>query len=60
MSISHTDRNAIANILGVQVVFGPCKYSEFHSMIDRSNKVTFSYMKDLSWKIINSWSGKCL
>lgn len=57
-NISHTDHNDIANILVIQVVLGPGKYLEFHSMIGRSKN--FSYSKDRSCKIINSWSSKCL
>jgi hypothetical protein len=59
-NIFHTAHNAIANILGVQVVLGPGKYLEFHSMTGRSKKTTFSYSKDRGCKITNSWSSKCL
>jgi len=30
------------------------------SMISRDRYATFAYIKDLVWKKINSWSGKCL
>jgi hypothetical protein len=53
-------QNSIANILGVQQVLGTGKYLGLPSMIGRSRKATFSFIKDRIWKKLNSWSSKCL
>jgi hypothetical protein len=41
-------------------VLGTGKYLELPSMIGRSRKDTFIFIKDRVWKKINSWSSKCL
>jgi hypothetical protein len=51
---------SIANILGVQPVLGTGKYLGLPSMIGRSHKATFSFIKERIWKKLNSWSSKCL
>jgi hypothetical protein len=53
-------QNSISNILGVQQVLGMGKYLGLPSMIGRSRKATFNFIKDRIWKRINSWSSKCL
>jgi len=55
-----TYHNNIARILGVQTVLGTGKYLGLPSMIGRSKKFTFSFIKDIIWKKINSWSSKNL
>jgi hypothetical protein len=44
----------------VQAVLGTGKYLGLPSMIGRSRKAIFSFIKDRIWKKINSWSSKCL
>ncbi|CAJ2652404.1 unnamed protein product [Trifolium pratense] len=53
-------QNSITNILGVQAVLGTGKYLGLPSMVGRSKKETFNYIKDRVWRKINSWSSKCL
>jgi hypothetical protein len=51
-------REAIANQLGVTQVLGTGKYLGIPSMIGRSKKATFKFIKDRIWKKINSWSSR--
>ncbi|XP_024634347.2 uncharacterized protein [Medicago truncatula] len=51
---------SITNILGVRAVLGTGKYLGLPSMVGRSKKATFSFIKDRVWQKINSWSSKCL
>ncbi|XP_039686063.1 uncharacterized protein [Medicago truncatula] len=57
-NVSTADHNNIANILGVKAVLGIGKYLGLPSMIGRSKKATFTFIKDRVWKKINSWSSK--
>jgi len=50
----------ITDILGVQAVLGTGKYLGLPSMVDRSKKATFNFIKDRVWQKINSWSSKYL
>ena len=50
----------ITHILGVQAVLGTGKYLGLPSMVGRSKKATFNFIKDRVWQRINSWSSKCL
>ena len=59
-NVSTAGHNNIANILGVKVVLGTGKYLGLPSMIGRSKKATFNFIKDRVWKKINSWNSKCL
>jgi hypothetical protein len=59
-NVQQTTRDSVANILGVQQVLGTGKYLGLPSMIGRSRKATFKFVKDRIWKKINSWSSKCL
>ena len=59
-NVSTADHNNIANILGVQAVLGTGKYLGLPSMIGRSKKATFNFIKDKVWKKINLWSSRCL
>jgi hypothetical protein len=53
-------RDSIANCLGVHAVLGTGKYLGLPSMIGRSKKAIFSFIKDRVWKKINSWSSKSM
>lgn len=57
-NVSRADHNNIANILGVHAVLGTGKYLGLPSMIGRSKKATFNFIKDRIWKKINYWSSK--
>jgi hypothetical protein len=59
-NVPQDERNSIANTLGVQAVLGTGKYLGLSSMIGRSKKAIFSFIKDRVWKKINSWSSKSL
>ncbi|XP_058776331.1 uncharacterized protein LOC131650640 [Vicia villosa] len=50
----------IAKIMGVRHVLGTGSYLGLPSMIGRSKKETFAFIKDRIWKRINSWSGRAL
>ncbi|GAU34127.1 hypothetical protein TSUD_66060 [Trifolium subterraneum] len=47
-------------ILGVRLVLGTGIYLGLPSMVGRSKKTIFSYIKDRIWKRINSWRGRAL
>jgi hypothetical protein len=51
---------SIADQLGVVHVLGTGKYLGLPSMIGRSKKSTFKFIKDRIWRKINSWSNKHL
>jgi hypothetical protein len=53
-------REAVANQLGVSQVLGTGKYLGLPSMIGRSKKSTFKFIKDRLWKKISSWSSRHL
>lgn len=59
-NVCQTKQTDITNILEVQVVLGTGKYLGLPSMIGRSKKATFNFIKDRIWKRINSWGSKCL
>jgi hypothetical protein len=59
-NVSPANRNSVSNILGVQQVLGTGKYLGLPSMVGRSRKATFRFIKDRIWKKINSWSSRCL
>ncbi|XP_058767237.1 uncharacterized protein LOC131640887 [Vicia villosa] len=50
----------LANIMGVRHVLGTDKYLGLPSMIGRSKKSTFAFIKDRIWQRINSWKGRSL
>ena len=50
----------MACIIGVRHMLGTWKYLGFPSMIGRSKKATFSFIKDYILKTINSWRGGSL
>ena len=55
-----TYHNNIASILDLHAVLGTGKYLGLPSMIGRSKKSTFNFIKDRIWKKISSWSSKSL
>lgn len=58
---THTDcKERIAQVLGVRQVIGTGKYLGLPSMVGRSKKATFKFVKDRIWNRINSWSSRCL
>jgi hypothetical protein len=59
-NVTQSDRDSTATTLDVQAVLGTGKYLGLPSMIGRSRKAIFSFIKDRIWKKINSWSSKCL
>jgi len=59
-NVPQDKQNNITNILEVQAVLGTGKYHGLPSMIGRSKKATFNFIKDRIWKRINSWSSKNL
>ncbi|GAU48920.1 hypothetical protein TSUD_301750 [Trifolium subterraneum] len=50
----------LSRILGVKLVLGTGIYLGLPSMVGRSKKAIFSYIKDRIWKRINSWRGRAL
>jgi hypothetical protein len=60
MNVPHAAQNSITNILGVQVVLGTGKYLGLLSMVGRSKKATFNFIKGVVWRKISSLSSKCL
>ncbi|CAJ2660552.1 unnamed protein product [Trifolium pratense] len=59
-NVSGDIQNSVATCLGVHAVLGTGKYLGLPSMIGRSKKSIFSFIKDIVWKKINSWSSKTL
>ncbi|KAK2365796.1 hypothetical protein QL285_079253 [Trifolium repens] len=59
-NISQAGQEDLARILGVRHALGTGKYLGLPSMVGRSKKATFSFIKDRVWKKINSWSGRAL
>jgi hypothetical protein len=59
-NVSQPVRDVVITTLGVQAVLGTGKYLGLPSMIGRSKKAIFNFIKERVWKKINSWSSKCL
>ncbi|XP_058745919.1 uncharacterized protein LOC131618775 [Vicia villosa] len=59
-NISAPAQEDLAHLMGVRRVLGTGKYLGLPSMIGRSKKAVFSFVKDKIWKRINSWSGRSL
>ncbi|XP_058749172.1 uncharacterized protein LOC131622119 [Vicia villosa] len=57
-NISLSAQEDLANIMGVRHVLGTCTYLGLPSLIGRSKKAAFGYVKDQIWKKINSWRGR--
>ncbi|GAU40431.1 hypothetical protein TSUD_397500 [Trifolium subterraneum] len=59
-NMSHAAKEDLSRILGVKLVLGTGIYLGLPSMVGRSKKAIFSYIKDRIWKRINSWRGRAL
>ncbi|GAU26046.1 hypothetical protein TSUD_225070 [Trifolium subterraneum] len=59
-NMSHAAKEDLSRILGVRLVLGTDVYLGLPSMVGRSKKAIFSYIKDRIWKRINSWRGRAL
>ncbi|GAU33843.1 hypothetical protein TSUD_393510 [Trifolium subterraneum] len=59
-NMSHAAKEDLSRILGVRLVLGTGIYLGLPSMVGRSKKAIFSYIKDSIWKRINSWRGRAL
>ncbi|XP_058741946.1 uncharacterized protein LOC131614368 [Vicia villosa] len=59
-NVSTEIKDMLADTLGVRQVLGTANYLGVPSMIGRSRKGTFKYIKDRVWKKLNSWSSRSL
>ncbi|GAU29062.1 hypothetical protein TSUD_278180, partial [Trifolium subterraneum] len=59
-NMSQAAKEDLSRILGVKLVLGTGIYLGLLSMVGRSKKAIFSYIKDHIWKRINSWRGRAL
>lgn len=59
-NVSENSWASLSQILGVRQSLGSGKYLGLPSMIGRSKKTTFSYIKDCIWNRINFWNNKLL
>ncbi|GAU10344.1 hypothetical protein TSUD_420480, partial [Trifolium subterraneum] len=56
--MSQAAKEDLSHILGVKLVLGTGIYLGLPSMVGRSKKAIFSYIKDRIWKRINAWGGR--
>ncbi|PNX86022.1 ribonuclease H, partial [Trifolium pratense] len=59
-NLSKAAQEDLSGIMGVKHVMGTGTYLGLPSMVGRSKKATFGYIKDRIWKKINSWRGRAL
>ncbi|CAJ2672830.1 unnamed protein product [Trifolium pratense] len=59
-NLSMAAQEDLSRIMGVKHVLGTGTYLGLPSMVGRSKKSTFAYIKDQIWKRINSWRGRAL
>jgi ribonuclease HI len=59
-NISRAAQEDLSNLLGVRHVMGTGIYLGVPSMVGRSKKATFAYIKDRIWRKINSWRSRPL
>jgi hypothetical protein len=59
-NLSKAAQENLSGIMGVKHVMGTSTYLGLPSMVGRSKKATFGYIKDRIWKKINSWRGRAL
>jgi hypothetical protein len=59
-NISQAAQVELSNIMGVKHVLGTGTYLGLPSMVGRSKKETFAFIKDRLWKRINSWRSRPL
>lgn len=54
-NINHDDQTRLASSLGVRILSRTGKYLGLPSMVGRSKKSTFAFLKERVWKRITSW-----
>ncbi|GAU32101.1 hypothetical protein TSUD_358070 [Trifolium subterraneum] len=54
-NISQAAQEDLSRVMGVRHVLGTGTYLGLPSLVGRSKKATFAYIKDRIWKKINSW-----
>jgi hypothetical protein len=59
-NLSRAAQEDLSSIMGVKHVLGTGTYLGLPSMVGRSKKETFAYIKDRIWKRINSWRSRPL
>ncbi|GAU27143.1 hypothetical protein TSUD_104520 [Trifolium subterraneum] len=59
-NLSSAAQEDLSRLMGVKHVLGTGTYLGLPSMVGRSKKNTFAYVKDRIWKRINSWRGRAL
>jgi hypothetical protein len=59
-NISRAAQEDLSNLMGVRHVMGTGTYLGMPSMVGRSKKATFAYIKDRIWRKINSWRSRPL
>ncbi|GAU34638.1 hypothetical protein TSUD_394290 [Trifolium subterraneum] len=59
-NMSHAAKEDLSRILGVKLVLDTGIYLGLPSLVGRSKKTIFSYIKGRIWKRINSWRGRAL
>jgi hypothetical protein len=59
-NISRAAQEDLSRLMGVKHVLGTGTYLGLPSMVGRSKKETFAYIKDRIWKRINSWRSRPL
>ncbi|XP_058784642.1 uncharacterized protein LOC131659471 [Vicia villosa] len=59
-NLSTPAQEDLAKVVGVRHVLGTGNYLGLPSLIGRSKKETFSFIKDRIWKRVNSWRGRSL
>jgi hypothetical protein len=59
-NLSRAGQEDLSNLMGVRHVLGTGTYLGLPSMVGRSKKATFAYIKDRIWKRINGWRSRPL
>jgi hypothetical protein len=59
-NISRAAQEDLSNLMGVRHVMGTGTYLGMPSMVGKSKKETFAYIKDRIWRKINSWRSRPL
>ncbi|MCH84971.1 RNA-directed DNA polymerase (Reverse transcriptase), partial [Trifolium medium] len=59
-NISRAAQEDLSNLMGVRHVLGTGTYLGLPSMVGRSKKATFAYIKDRIWRKINYWRSRPL
>lgn len=56
LNVQNVDHDAISGILSVNLPLGNSNYLELPSLIGRSKKQIFSFIKDEVWRQLSSWN----